>query len=171
MTSEHAGTATAEQLRAASDPATPAATLAELATAYPQLRLTIARNAAAYDELLQWLHQYGDAEVKAAVAARRQESAIPPAPLPAAAAAPTMPQSGVPGNQLNTFALLAVIFAFGGGTLGIVFGHFARRQIRVTGEDGAYLALIGLVVGYIVTGLLLLLFLGAVTIDGWSNSY
>jgi len=49
----------------------------------------------------------------------------------------------------NTMAILALIFGFGGGLLGIVFGHVARAQIRRTGEGGWALATIGLVLGYI----------------------
>jgi hypothetical protein len=40
--------------------------------------------------------------------------------------------------------------------VGIVLGHIARRQIRESGEEGAGLATAGLIVGYVFTGLGLL---------------
>lgn len=46
-------------------------------------------------------------------------------------------------------AILAIIFGFGGGLLGIVFGHIALSQIRRTGEKGRGLALTGLIFGYL----------------------
>lgn len=48
----------------------------------------------------------------------------------------------------NIFAILALIFGFLAGLLGIVFGHIARAQIRQTGQAGAGMALAGLVLGY-----------------------
>ncbi|MGC0366591.1 hypothetical protein ABH922_004575 [Rhodococcus sp. 27YEA15] len=53
----------------------------------------------------------------------------------------------------NTLAVLALVFAFLFAPLGIVFGHIARNQIRKSGEDGDGLALAGLILGYIFTGL------------------
>jgi len=44
-------------------------------------------------------------------------------------------------------AVLALVFAFVFAPLGIVFGVMARDQIRQTGEDGAGLALAGIVIG------------------------
>jgi len=164
-------TAFADHVRAASDPATPPGILADIATHHPELRLAIARNPAAYDELLGWLDQYGDAEVKAAVATRGLEPGVPPAPPPAPpptpALGPTSPSAGEahPRQPFNTFALLALIFGIGGGTLGIVFGHLAWRRIRITGERGKVLAMVGLLVGYLVTTLLVVLFFAALDLD------
>lgn len=165
---DHSAAATADQIRAAADPATAAATLAEIAWSYPELRVAIARNPATYKELLDWLGQFGSPEVKSAVAARALESAIPPlAPAPGA---PT----GAPAladKPINTFALLALIFGLGGGALGIVFGHLALRQIRRTGERGARLALVGLVVGYLVSFAIIFAFLAALDLDARLFSY
>ncbi len=41
--------------------------------------------------------------------------------------------------------------------VGAILGHMARKQIRETGEQGDGLALAGIIVGYAVTGLSLLL--------------
>lgn len=56
---------------------------------------------------------------------------------------------GAPATGTNTMAILAIIFGFGGGLLGIVFGHIALSQIRRTGEKGRGLALTGLIFGYL----------------------
>lgn len=60
-------------------------------------------------------------------------------------------------NRTNTMAILAIIFGFFGGILGIVFGHIALSQIRRTGEGGRGLAITGLVFGYIGVGLTIIL--------------
>lgn len=76
---------------------------------------------------------------------------LPPAGfVPPMAAMPT----GETGKT-NTLAILALVFGFGGGLLGIIFGHMARAQIRRTGEQGWGLATVGLVLGYVgVVGLI-----------------
>lgn len=60
-----------DAVRQALDPATPQATLAELATRFPATRVHIARHPAVYPELLAWLDSLGDPEVSRAVAERR----------------------------------------------------------------------------------------------------
>jgi Domain of unknown function (DUF4190) len=60
------------------------------------------------------------------------------------------------------------IIGVGGITLiivSLVTGHMARSQIKKTGEDGATLALIGLIISYIhlvVTALLLIFLFGVI---------
>src|SRR5262245_13274649 len=71
----------------------------------------------------------------------------PPPPPPAMAARP-------PTNTLAIVRLvlgIASYFALPliGAIAAVVTGHLARGQIRRTGEDGAGLALAGLVLGYI----------------------
>ena len=53
------------------------------------------------------------------------------------------------------------------GIVAIITGHMARRQIQQTGENGAGLALAGLILGYVhlalsilLVGLLILFFIG-----------
>jgi Domain of unknown function (DUF4190) len=66
------------------------------------------------------------------------------------------------GRQTNSLAVVSLVTAVvapfghlmgvGGFTLiiiSIVTGHMARAQIKKTGEDGATLALIGLIISYI----------------------
>lgn len=40
--------------------------------------------------------------------------------------------------------------------IGAILGHMARRQIRETGEEGDTFALIGIIVGWVLTGLAVL---------------
>jgi hypothetical protein len=40
--------------------------------------------------------------------------------------------------------------------IAVITGHVARHQIKRTGEAGANLALVGLIVGYVAIGLFLL---------------
>ena len=56
----------------------------------------------------------------------------------------------------NTMAILALVFAFVFAPAAIVMGHVAKKQIRQTGESGEGLATAGLWLGYIFTGLLVL---------------
>lgn len=58
-------------------------------------------------------------------------------------------------NRTNTMAILSLIFGFGGGLLGIVFGHIALSQIKRSGEGGRGLAIAGTTLGYIGTAALI----------------
>ncbi|MBO0868027.1 MAG: DUF4190 domain-containing protein [Micromonosporaceae bacterium] len=58
-----------------------------------------------------------------------------------------------PPKGTNTMAILALVFAFVFSPLGIVFGHMGRKQIRQSGEQGDGLALAGMIIGYVATGL------------------
>jgi hypothetical protein len=60
-------------------------------------------------------------------------------------------------DRTNTMSILAIIFGFFIGILGIIFGHIALAQIRRTGEGGRGLAITGLVFGYVGVGLVLIL--------------
>ncbi|MGE2723778.1 DUF4190 domain-containing protein [Mycolicibacterium pulveris] len=51
--------------------------------------------------------------------------------------------------RTNNFAVVALVLALVFPLLAIPFGHIARRQIRQTGEQGAGLALAGLVIAYV----------------------
>ena len=62
----------------------------------------------------------------------------------------------VPVAGTNTMAILALVFAFIFAPVAIVLGHLAKKQIRQTGEQGEGLATAGLWLGYIFTGLLVL---------------
>ncbi|MGH3913545.1 MAG: DUF4190 domain-containing protein [Pseudonocardiaceae bacterium] len=66
----------------------------------------------------------------------------------------------------NTMAILALVLAFAFWPLAIVFGHIARRQIARTGESGRGLATAGLVIGYVVLGLTVLLVIAVVILVG-----
>lgn len=51
----------------------------------------------------------------------------------------------------NTMAILSLVFAFVFAPVGLGLGIGARRQIARTGEEGAGLALAGIIVGSILT--------------------
>ena len=84
----------------------------------------------------------------------------------------------IAGRRTNTLAVVSLVTAlvapFGHVTgvaglaliiTSIVTGHMARAQIRRTGEDGATLALIGLIISYVhvvVTALVVIFFFGVV---------
>jgi hypothetical protein len=86
-------------------------------------------------------------------------------PYGAAPGSPAAPQYGQPPQSpyaqpyppaapaTNTMAILSLVFAFVFAPLAIVFGHMAKKQIRERGEGGDGLATAGLVLGYIFTGL------------------
>lgn len=48
--------------------------------------------------------------------------------------------------------------------VGAILGHVARRQIRETGEDGAGMALAAIIIGWVLTGLVLLACIGVIVI-------
>ena len=82
------------------------------------------------------------------------------------------------GRKTNTLAIVSLVTALvapfghligvGGITLiiiSLVTGHMARHQIKETGEDGAVLALIGLIISYVhlaVTALVVIFLFGVV---------
>ncbi len=70
--------------------------------------------------------------------------------LPVARAAAVTPVAGVNGLALASLACGLVQFVFGPLTAipAIVFGHVALHQIKRTGEQGAGLALAGLILGW-----------------------
>jgi len=59
----------------------------------------------------------------------------------------------VPVASTNVMAILALVFAFVFSPAAIVLGHLAKKQIRQTGEQGEGLATAGLWLGYIFTGI------------------
>lgn len=66
---------------------------------------------------------------------------------PQAAPAPA-PSTATTLAQTNTYALLAIIFAFIMPLAGIIFGHLGLGQIKRTGDAGRGIALTGLIVSY-----------------------
>jgi len=60
-------------------------------------------------------------------------------------------------SLITSVAGLATFLCYGfgiaAGVVGAIIGHMARRQIRSTGQDGAGLALAGIIVGWIATAI------------------
>jgi preprotein translocase subunit SecG len=71
----------------------------------------------------------------------------------------------------NTMAILSLVLAFVFAPAGLVLGIIARKQIRRTGEDGAGLALAGIIVGSIATALFVLLFVAMIVAFAAASSY
>lgn len=59
----------------------------------------------------------------------------------------------------NTFALLAILFAFIAPLAGIIFGHIALKQIKRNGDAGRGIGLTGLIISYVFVGMIVLLLL------------
>jgi hypothetical protein len=74
-------TAQSPRERAAADPATPAATLFEIASNSPKLRAVVASNPSTYQDLLSWLSKLGDPSVDAALARRDSGEPGPDEPI------------------------------------------------------------------------------------------
>lgn len=73
----------------------------------------------------------------------------------------------------NTMAILSLVFSLVGlitygftSIVGVILGHVARSQIKRTGEQGAGLALSGIIVGYSLIGLVVLVILFYVVLIG-----
>ncbi|RGE24283.1 DUF4190 domain-containing protein [Leucobacter sp. wl10] len=58
------------------------------------------------------------------------------------------PSTATTVGQTNTYALLAIIFAFLSPIAGIVFGHLGLSQVKRTGDAGRGIALTGLIISY-----------------------
>jgi uncharacterized membrane protein len=108
--------------------------------------------AARADEIAQWEEAY----------ALAHDGQRPPASfMPPVSLAADSPQ------RTNTFAVLSLIFAILGSVLGIVFGHVALAQIRRTGDSGRGLAVAGLVIGYLLLAVgVILVIVGLVALRG-----
>ncbi len=80
-------------------------------------------------------------------------------------------QYGMPSRQTNGLAVASLVcgvgqvfFWFLAAIPAVVLGHMARRQIRQTGEDGAGLALAGLILGWIGIAATVVFVLGIVAL-------
>jgi hypothetical protein len=116
---------------------------------------------------------------------RLKAMGTPPAELPSSPSS-VVPMGGgqgpgstiVGGRRINTLAVVSLVTALvapfghitgvGGLALiltSIVTGHMARAEIRRTGEEGATLALIGLIISYVhiaISALIIIFFFGVV---------
>jgi peptidyl-prolyl cis-trans isomerase B (cyclophilin B) len=82
-------------------------------------------------------------------------------PPPPYGAYPPPPQGAYPGyygypqypqpQPTNTLAIVSLVCAFLFAPMGIIFGHMSMSQIKKTGEEGRGLAIAGLVIGYMIT--------------------
>lgn len=76
---------------------------------------------------------------------------------------PAYPAYPAPSTKTNGLAIAALVLALIGFTscitapIGAILGHVARKQIRETGEQGEGMAKAAIIIGWILTGLMLLL--------------
>lgn len=99
-----------------------------------------------------------DVRLEAALAARTYDDldqVMTDLPVHAGVAVPHEPAMVTPVARTNGFAIASLACGLGQFMVGpvgtipaIVFGHIARNQIRRTGEQGAGLALAGLILGW-----------------------
>src|SRR6266567_2862890 len=85
--------------------------------------------------------------------------------------------SGYPATKTNGLAIAALVCGIAQIVLGIftgipaiILGHMARRQIRQTGEQGAGMAMAGLVLGYIGVALAVIALILIVVAVGAANT-
>ena len=73
---------------------------------------------------------------------------------------------GYPPPRTNSMAVAALVCAFLFAPLGIVFGHVSLSQINRTGEQGRGLAIAGLIIGYVLTilSVLMVVFMAALMV-------
>lgn len=75
---------------------------------------------------------------------------------------PAYPGYGYPPRKTNSLAIAALVLSLAGvatcitAPVGAILGHVARKQIRENGEDGEGMAKAGIIIGWILTGLLVL---------------
>lgn len=69
-----------------------------------------------------------------------------------------------PVRPTNVLAIIALVSSFFIPPAGIVCGHLALGQIARTGESGRGLAMSGLIIGYISTGLILLVIIASIAL-------
>jgi len=107
-----------------------------------------------------------------------------PAPGFGPPAAPAPPGYGYPPYgygypapaPTNGLAIASLVCSLAGLAVGIsapvgaILGHVARRQIRERGEQGDGMALAGIIVGWILTGLIVLCIAGYAVAIGWAIS-
>jgi len=86
-----------------------------------------------------------------------QQPGRPAYPAPAYQPRPLPPQGSTILGNTNTYAFLAIIFAFLSPIAGIVFGHMGLSQIKRTGDAGRGIALTGLIISYCYFAFLALL--------------
>ncbi|MFC3504190.1 DUF4190 domain-containing protein [Micromonospora krabiensis] len=75
-----------------------------------------------------------------------------------------------PGSPTNVLAILSLIFAFVFPPAGAVLGHLAKRQLKTSGEAGDQLATWGLILGYVFTGLGLLVCCGWIALLAFAGT-
>jgi Sec-independent protein secretion pathway component TatC len=64
-------------------------------------------------------------------------------------------------KRTNAVAMVAIVMVFFNPVAGLILGHIALVQIKRTGDEGRAAALLAAVIGWVLSGLLLLGLIGA----------
>jgi hypothetical protein len=72
--------------------------------------------------------------------------------------------------KTNVLAIVALISAFFVPLAGIITGHIALSQINKTGQPGRGLALAGTVLGYVFTGIFIIIIVVTIIIIGAASN-
>ncbi|KQM82326.1 DUF4190 domain-containing protein [Agromyces sp. Leaf222] len=103
--------------------------------------------------------QYGTAQYGTAQYATAQYGGAQYGVAPAAQAPVWTPPAAAPQNALAWVSLglglASLMFGLLASIAAVICGHIARRQIRERGDQGAAAALIGLIFGYVLSGLII----------------
>ncbi|MCM0674220.1 DUF4190 domain-containing protein [Micromonospora phytophila] len=124
---------------------------------------------------------YAPVDPYAAQPGSGQPAAYPPGAYPPGAyppgayPPPAYPNYGyAPPQKTNGLAIAALVLALVGlascitAPVGAILGHVARKQIQQTGEGGEGMAKAAIIVGWILTGLFVLLILFYVALIGFA---
>ncbi|MEU3452060.1 DUF4190 domain-containing protein [Micromonospora sp. NPDC006766] len=101
--------------------------------------------------------------------------AYPPPAYPAYGPPPAYPAYGPPPAKTNGLAIAALALSLIGLTscitapIGAIMGHVALNQIRERGEQGEGMAKAGIIIGWVLTGLMIL-GIGAIVIAAIADS-
>ncbi|WP_062287618.1 DUF4190 domain-containing protein [Demequina phytophila] len=103
------------------------------------------------------------------------QQAPQPAPQPAYPQAPYAPQrpAGTDKNWMGVTSLvlsLAGLFTGITAIVGIVFGHLSLSAVKRGEADNWGVGLAGLIIGYVITALGLLVLIGLFAVFGWAVS-
>ncbi|GGA57435.1 hypothetical protein GCM10011490_03990 [Pseudoclavibacter endophyticus] len=79
--------------------------------------------------------------------------------------------SPAPAQSTNTMAIIALVSSFFISIAGIICGHIALNQIKKTGEQGRGLAMAGLIIGYVMLAITVIVVILYVVFFAWVFSY
>lgn len=117
-----------------------------------------------YGQQPQQPDPYGPSSPPPGQSPYEQPGQPPGYPPPGPPGYPPQPPGPPPGGNTNTLAIVSLVLALAGlvtlgitAVVGAILGHVAKRQIRDRDEQGEGLATAGIIAGWVIAGLWLLL--------------